>query len=140
MAILSAVPGLSVHVQIAGERVVEYPDEERADATEPRVSHCYIQSVGGEEFAIETTVTPEFPLKNGHDGLSIHTDIDGSKLLLRSNLIQLEAVRRTTQTRLCSQVYTASEGPWSVKISNLVFIPVVTSKISQSRPHVEFSR
>ncbi|KAH6900060.1 hypothetical protein B0T10DRAFT_469532 [Thelonectria olida] len=128
MAVLPAVPGLSVHIQVAGERATEYPDEERADASKPLKSHCYIESKDGEEFAIETTVTPGFPLKNGHDTLWSSVKIDGSRLHLKRNTIRLKAARETTEARTCSEVLTASEDPRKINANNLVFVPVVTNE------------
>ncbi|POR37780.1 Uncharacterized protein TPAR_02027, partial [Tolypocladium paradoxum] len=84
MAVIPAVPGLTINVKVACQIATEYapPEEETfgedqgVTASIPR-STCYIESTSGLSFSVQTTVTPEFERIAPYDALAVRVYIDG---------------------------------------------------------------
>ena len=55
MAVLSEVPGLTVTVDVAGEDLAEYDDDE-SDKSEPRTATKYVEAHSGANFGIATRI------------------------------------------------------------------------------------
>lgn len=136
MAVLPQVPGLSVHMQVAGQNLVEYPDPEPdtgasdTDVPDTPASYCYVESKAGERFTIQISVTPEFSLRTGCNYLEAGIRMDGSPIWAQGNMMRMSAVRSSPQTLSLSMVFTASDDPKTANLSHLVFVPVTTSEYS----------
>lgn len=131
MAVLPGVPGISVQIRISGEIATEYHDSEQRPASESDglSSHRYIESRAGAEFAIETTVTPEYRLRNGHNALVVWPKIDGYDKLI-GKILYLNPVRLHPNTIAHSATYTASDTPNMANKANFVFVPITTSRLT----------
>ncbi|KAL6413742.1 hypothetical protein AUP68_03269 [Ilyonectria robusta] len=127
MAVLPGVPGISVCIRVAGEVAIEYQDPEQQPDSESDnpSSHCYIESRGGSEFAIETTVAPEYRLQRGHNSLLVNPIIDGNST--SGNIRGLASVRGHVDITVLSSAYTTSDTPNMVNKANFVFVPITTS-------------
>ncbi|CAM1504809.1 Fc.00g024000.m01.CDS01 [Cosmosporella sp. VM-42] len=81
MAVLPAIPGLSVQVEGAGEFSPEYevpePQVLAAGPPTPECS-CYIESKSGAKFAVVMTVSSEYLFPPRRDMLSTHIVVDGA--------------------------------------------------------------
>ncbi|KND94078.1 hypothetical protein TOPH_00949 [Tolypocladium ophioglossoides CBS 100239] len=91
MAVIQAVPGLTVNVKVAGQIATEYatPEEEAPGGDQggpSSVPHstCYIESTSGLTFSVQATVTSEFKLDAPYDVIVLHCYIDGSWVQGRS--------------------------------------------------------
>ncbi|KAH7001725.1 hypothetical protein EDB80DRAFT_686659 [Ilyonectria destructans] len=127
MAVLPGVPGISVCIRVAGEVATEYQDPEQHpdSGSDKPSSHRYIESRAGSEFAIETTVAPEYRLRHGHNSLVVRPGLDGNFQI--GSIEDLASVRGHAHTSVYSGAYTASNTPNMVNKANFVFIPITTS-------------
>lgn len=130
MAVLPGVPGISVCIKVAGEIATEYQDPEQQPDSESDTpsSHCYIESRAGSEFAIQTTVAPEYRLKRGHNSLVTYPSIDGNRS--SGSISGLAPVRVHVDTSVQSSAFTASDTPSMVNKANFVFVPITTSTLT----------
>ncbi|KAF5021379.1 hypothetical protein F66182_6568 [Fusarium sp. NRRL 66182] len=134
MAVLDAVPHVTVQVRVAGELATEYDplDDQAAAASlnsrqpEIHVKHSYIESKTGAEYSIEVTVTPEFEFPNNHDAIEAHVCLDGvwmaGKFYPKSDLISM-----TGTLAISTACFAAERAGGEPNIRRFIFAPITRS-------------
>ncbi|KPM40614.1 hypothetical protein AK830_g5938 [Neonectria ditissima] len=132
MAILPGVPGLSVHIRVAGEIATEYQDPHEVENADLDSVHscCYIESKAGDTFSIELTATPEYGLDTRFQGLCMNPSLDGKKVTGRR--ILLLPHREKPETLAQTGIHLSSDVPNMVNYANFIFIPIASNDEPQT--------
>jgi hypothetical protein len=123
MAILENKPGLEVTIEVNGEPLVEYGNDDFDENNEkPSVSSKYVVSVPGAKFAVRVKCTTQL-FNEMRSSLGILIALDG-KMVLRGMMD--ETKHRNTNDFIFGSTYLKEDGVWYE--NNFTFSELETSK------------